>query len=31
VIEVDGRDLTLVDERLLAEVADVYRDSGLVP
>ncbi len=31
VVEVDGRDLTLVDERLLAELADVYRDSGRVP
>ena len=27
-IEVDGRDLTLVDERLLAEVAQAYRDAG---
>lgn len=31
VVEVNGRDLTLVDERLLAELADVYRDSGRVP
>jgi methionyl-tRNA formyltransferase len=31
VLEVDGRDLTLVDERLLAELAEVYRDSGRVP
>lgn len=31
VLEVDGRDLTLVDERLLAEVAQAYRDSGMVP
>jgi methionyl-tRNA formyltransferase len=31
VIEVDGRLLTLVDERLLAETADAYRDAGLVP
>jgi methionyl-tRNA formyltransferase len=31
VIDVDGRELTLVDERLLAEVAELYRDSGLVP
>jgi methionyl-tRNA formyltransferase len=31
VVEVEGRELTLVDERLLAEVADAYRDSGLVP
>ncbi len=30
-LEVDGRDLTLVDERLLAEVARAYRDSGRVP
>jgi methionyl-tRNA formyltransferase len=31
VIEVDGRLLTLVDERLLAETADAYRAAGLVP
>ena len=31
VIEVDGQELTLVDERLLAEVANAYRDSGQVP
>ena len=31
VIEVEGRKLTLVDERLLAEVAEAYRDSGRVP
>jgi methionyl-tRNA formyltransferase len=31
VIEVDGRALTLVDERLLAEAAHAYRDSGRVP
>jgi methionyl-tRNA formyltransferase len=31
VLEVDGRHLTLVDERLLAELADIYRDSGRVP
>jgi methionyl-tRNA formyltransferase len=31
VIEVNGRELTLVDERLLAELAEVYRDSGRVP
>jgi methionyl-tRNA formyltransferase len=31
VVEVDGRDVTLVDERLLAELAEVYRDSGRVP
>ena len=30
-IEVDGRELTLVDERLLAEAASAYRDAGLVP
>jgi methionyl-tRNA formyltransferase len=30
-IEVDGRELTLVDERLLAEAANAYRDSGHVP
>jgi methionyl-tRNA formyltransferase len=30
-IEVDGRELTLVDERLLAEAADAYRDAGLLP
>jgi methionyl-tRNA formyltransferase len=31
VLEVDGRRLTLVDERLLAEVADAYRDAGRLP
>jgi methionyl-tRNA formyltransferase len=31
VIEVDGRRLTLVDEGLLAEVADAYRDAGRLP
>jgi methionyl-tRNA formyltransferase len=31
VIEVGGRELTLVDERVLAEVAEAYRDSGQVP
>jgi methionyl-tRNA formyltransferase len=31
VIEVDGRELTLVDERLLADAAKAYRDSGQVP
>jgi methionyl-tRNA formyltransferase len=31
VVELDGRDLTLVDESLLAELAEVYRDSGRVP
>ena len=30
-IEVDGRELTLVDERLLADAARAYRDAGLVP
>jgi methionyl-tRNA formyltransferase len=31
VIEVDGRDLTLVDERLLAEAARAYREAGHIP
>jgi methionyl-tRNA formyltransferase len=31
VLEVDGRRLTLVDERLLADVADAYRDAGRIP
>jgi methionyl-tRNA formyltransferase len=31
VLEVDGRRLTLVDERLLAEVAEAYRDAGRIP
>jgi methionyl-tRNA formyltransferase len=31
VIEVDGRKLTLVDERLLREAANAYRDAGYVP
>ena len=31
VLELDGRHLTLVDEWLLAEVADAYRDAGRVP
>jgi len=31
VLEVDGRRVTLVDERLLAEVADAYRDAGRIP
>jgi methionyl-tRNA formyltransferase len=31
VIEVDGRELTLVDERLLREAAHAYRDAGHVP
>jgi methionyl-tRNA formyltransferase len=30
-VEVDGRELTLVDERLLAEVAKAYRSTGQVP
>jgi methionyl-tRNA formyltransferase len=30
-VELEGRDLTVVDERLLAEVAQAYRDSGMVP
>jgi methionyl-tRNA formyltransferase len=31
VVELDGRLLTLVDERLLAETAQAYRAAGLVP
>jgi methionyl-tRNA formyltransferase len=31
VIEVDGRELTLVDERLLRDAARAYRNSGAVP
>ena len=31
VLEVDGRRLTLVDDRLLAEVAEAYRDAGRLP
>jgi methionyl-tRNA formyltransferase len=31
VIEVDGRQLTLVDDQLLAGVARAYRDAGLLP
>jgi methionyl-tRNA formyltransferase len=31
VIDVDGRRLTLVDERLLADVAAAYRDAGRLP
>jgi methionyl-tRNA formyltransferase len=31
VLEVDGRRLTLVDERLLADVAEAYRDAGRLP
>ena len=30
-VEVDGRELTLVDDQLLSEVAQAYRDAGLVP
>ncbi len=30
-LEVDGRELTVVDEGLLAETADAYRDAGLLP
>jgi methionyl-tRNA formyltransferase len=31
VVEVDGRELTLVDAALLGEVAHLYREAGLVP
>jgi methionyl-tRNA formyltransferase len=31
VLEVDGRRLTLVDDALLGEMADVYRDAGRLP
>jgi methionyl-tRNA formyltransferase len=31
VVELDGRRLTLVDEGLLAEVAEAYRDAGHLP
>jgi methionyl-tRNA formyltransferase len=31
VLEVDGRALTLVDDAMLADVADVYRDAGRIP
>jgi methionyl-tRNA formyltransferase len=31
VVEVEGRTLTLVDDRLLAETAHAYREAGLVP
>jgi methionyl-tRNA formyltransferase len=31
VLEIDGRRVTLVDEQLLAEVADAYRDAGRIP
>jgi methionyl-tRNA formyltransferase len=30
-VEVDGRRLTLVDESLLTELAQVYRDAGQIP
>jgi methionyl-tRNA formyltransferase len=30
-LELEGRRLTLVDEALLAEVADAYRDAGRIP
>jgi methionyl-tRNA formyltransferase len=30
-LDVDGRQLTLVDERLLAELARLYREAGWVP
>ena len=30
-VEVDGRELSVVDERLLAELAELYRDSGALP
>jgi methionyl-tRNA formyltransferase len=30
-VEVEGRELTVVDERLLAELAELYRDGGEVP
>jgi methionyl-tRNA formyltransferase len=31
VLEVEGRRLTLLDDRLLAEVAEAYRDAGRLP
>jgi methionyl-tRNA formyltransferase len=31
VIELEGRSLSLVDERLLREVAEAYRDAGRLP
>jgi methionyl-tRNA formyltransferase len=31
VVEVDGHELTLVDESLLAQIADAYRDAGQIP
>jgi methionyl-tRNA formyltransferase len=30
-VEVDGRDLTLVDEPALAQIAEAYRDAGHIP
>ena len=30
-VEVDGRELTVVDERVLRELAEVYRDAGALP
>jgi methionyl-tRNA formyltransferase len=30
-LELEGRRLTLVDESLLAEVAEAYRDAGRIP
>ena len=30
-VEVDGRELSVVDERLLGELAELYRDSGALP
>ena len=30
-VEVDGRDLTLVDESLLGQLAEAYRDAGHIP
>jgi methionyl-tRNA formyltransferase len=31
VLEVEGETLTLIDERLLADVAEAYRDAGRIP
>jgi methionyl-tRNA formyltransferase len=31
IVEVDGKELTLVSEELLADAAEAYRDSGKVP
>jgi methionyl-tRNA formyltransferase len=30
-VEVEGRELTLVDEGLLADLAQTYRDAGKIP